>query len=188
MIRPVYFGNELEMSMIRRMIGSALLQANVFEEVEHDHTATLQAALVVIIVSISTALGSYFTFGGNFIIAVAAGIIFGLGKWVVWAFITYIIGTKLFNTEATEANWGQMARGTAFSQSPGVLFVFAPLPVVGQTLVVIVSIWQLCAMTLAVKQVLDYRSIWRAVGVVVVGFLVVAVPMVILQAMVGVPA
>ena len=81
-----------------------------------------------------------------------------------------------------------MARGTAFSQSPGVLFVFAPFPVVGQTLVVIVSIWQLCAMTLAVKQVLDYRSIWRAVGVVVVGFLVVAVPMVILQAMVGVPA
>ena len=68
MIRPVYFGNELEMSMIRRMIGSALLRANVFEEVEHDHTATLQAALVVIIVSISTALGSYFTFGGNFII------------------------------------------------------------------------------------------------------------------------
>ena len=52
----------------------------------------------------------------------------------------------------------------------------------------IVSLWQLCAMTLAVKQVLDYRSIWRAVGVVVVGFLIVAVPMLILQAMVGVPA
>ena len=174
--------------MIRRMIGAALLQGPIYEEVENDHTATLQAALVVIIVSISTALGSYFTFGGNFIIALAAGIIFGLGKWAVWAFITYIIGTKLFNTEDTHANWSQMARGTAFSQAPGVLFIFAALPVIGQMLVVMVSIWQLCAMTMAVKHVLDYRSIWRAVGVVVVGFLVVAVPMVILQAMVGVPA
>ena len=90
--------------MIRRMIGAALLQGPIYEEVENDHTATLQAALVVIIVSISTALGSYFTFGGNFIIALAAGIIFGLGKWAVWAFITYIIGTKLFNTEDTHAN------------------------------------------------------------------------------------
>ena len=66
--------------------------------------------------------------------------------------------------------------------------IFAPLPVGGQILVVIVSLWQLCAMTLAVKQVLDYRSIWRAVGVAVVGFLIVAVSMLILQAMVGVPA
>ncbi len=174
--------------MIRRMIGAALLQPSMFEEVEHDHTATLQAAMVVIIVAIATALGSYFTFGGNFIIAIAAGVVFGLVKWAIWAFITYIIGTKLFNTEGTHATWSQMARGTAFSQAPGVLFVFSALPIIGQFLLVMVSIWQLCAMTMAVKQVLDYRSMWRAVGVVVVGFIIVAVPIVIIQAMVGVPA
>ena len=32
------------------------------------------------------------------------------------------------------------------------------------------SIWQLVAMVVAVRQALDYESTWRAVGVVVVGF------------------
>ena len=172
--------------MLKRMIGASLLRTSVYEEVEHDTNATLQAALVVVIVSVATALGGYFTFGGNIILALVSGIIFGIVQWAVWAFLTYMVGTKIFNTENTHANWGQMARGTAFAQTPGIFLVFCFLPVVGPAFGVIAGIWKLATMTIAVKQVLDYDSIWRAVGVVMVGFLIVLVPVLIINAIAGV--
>ena len=173
--------------MLKRMIGAALLRTSVYEEVEHDTNATLQAALVVVVVSIATAFGGYLTFGGNIIWALASGIILGVVQWAVWAFITYVVGTKIFNTENTHADWGQMARGTAFAQTPGVLLVFSFLPGVGPIIGMLAGIWKLVAMTVGVKQVLDYDSIWRAVGVVIVGLLVVLVPLFIIVMMVGVP-
>ena len=41
----------------------------------------------------------------------------------------------------------------------------------------IASIWQLAAMVIAVRQALDYQSTWRAVGVVVIGFLIIVIPL-----------
>jgi len=37
------------------------------------------------------------------------------------------------------------------------------------------AIWMLVAMIVAVRQALDYQSTWRAIGVVVIGFLVQAI-------------
>ena len=37
------------------------------------------------------------------------------------------------------------------------------------------GIWMLIAMVIAVRQALDYQSTWRAIGVVVIGFLVQAI-------------
>jgi hypothetical protein len=37
------------------------------------------------------------------------------------------------------------------------------------------AIWMLVAMIIAVRQALDYKSTWRAVGVVVTGFIIQSV-------------
>ena len=59
------------------------------------------------------------------------------------------------------------------------------LPVVGPIIVFIASIWQLAAMVTAVRQALDYHSTWRAVGVVVIGFLIVVIPLGIVGMMIA---
>ncbi len=41
------------------MIGAAMLDVSVYEEVEHDQTATTQAAIVVGIVAVCGAIGSW---------------------------------------------------------------------------------------------------------------------------------
>ena len=43
--------------MVERMLGASLLNSDTYEDVEHDRGATIQAALVVILVSISGAIG-----------------------------------------------------------------------------------------------------------------------------------
>ena len=167
--------------MLQRMIGAARLDAHTFEEVEDDHGATSQAMLVVIIVSIATAIGGLAA--ADFpIVGLIFGIIRGLVGWALWALVTYWVGTTILNTPGTDANWGQLARTTGFAQTPGVLQVFLFIPGIGVPIAVIASIWQFVAMVIAVRHALDYESTWRAVGVVVIGFVSAIIPLMIVGA------
>ena len=47
------------------------------------------------------------------------------------------------------------------------------------------SIWMFIAMVIAVRQALDYQSTWRAIGVVVIGFLVQAIILVMMFRLFG---
>lgn len=164
--------------MIQRMINAALLRVDTYEEVEADKSATLQAMLVVLIVALATGIGALGTrattdqadVAALGFVGVALGTVVGLVGWAVWALITYFVGTTLFNTPNTHADWGELARTLGFAQSPGVLKVLGIIPTVGPLLFAAVSIWQLVAMVIAIRQALDYSSTLRAVGVAVVGF------------------
>ena len=85
------------------------------------------------------------------------------------------LGTTIFKTPETEANWGQLARTLGYAQSPEVFKVFAVIPTIGPFVFAVVSIWQLVAMVIAIRQALDYTSTLRAIGVTVVGFIAYAV-------------
>ena len=115
--------------MLERMMRAARLDVHLYEEVEADRSATSQAMRVVVLVAIASGIGTLGAGGGPF--GLLFGVIVGLLNWVVWAYITYIIGTTIFSTPETEADWGQLARTTGFAQSPGVLRVFGFIPVLG---------------------------------------------------------
>lgn len=163
--------------MLARMMGAARLNVVTFEEVESDSSATKQAMLVVIFVSIAGAIGGLS--GGP--LGLIAGLLFGLIQWAAWAGVTYFIGTTILKTPGTQADWGQLARTTGFAQTPGLLKVLSFLPAVGPLIFLVASIWQLVAMVIAVRQALDYQSTGRAIGVVVIGFLIVVIPLGILR-------
>lgn len=165
--------------MLRRMIGAARLDGHIFEEVEADSGATRQALLVVVIVSIAAAIGGLAA-ADNLFAGLIFGIVRGLVGWALWALVTYWVGTTILKTPETHANWGQLARTTGFAQTPGVLQVFAFIPVIGGLIALLASIWQLLAMVKAVRHALDYESTLRAVGVVVIGFIIVILPLIII--------
>ena len=159
-------------SIIDRMIGAARLRVSTFEDVEADRSATRQAVLVVIAVAIATGIGSVGGGGAGLL----GGVAFSLVGWATWAFLTYLVGTRLLATPQTHADWGQLARALAFAQSPGVFKVLGGIPGIGPLLFFVASLWQLVAMVIAVRQALDYESTWRAVGVV----LLAAIPYILL--------
>jgi len=170
--------------MISRMIGAARLNPQTFEEVEADSSATYQALLVVVLVALATGVGRL-SLGG--VRGLIGGVVIALVGWALWAGITYLIGIILFRTAETHASWGQLARTLGFAQSPGIFKVFGLIPGVGQVIFYAVSIWQLAAMVIAVRQALDYASTWRAIGVVVVGFIPYVALLVLLQLLFGRP-
>jgi hypothetical protein len=78
-------------SMLQRMIGAARLEVDVFEDVEHDTTATGQAAAVVAIVAVCAAIGASGMGTGGVIGSLLAAFI----GWLVWSWLTYFIGGSL---------------------------------------------------------------------------------------------
>jgi len=153
---------------VDRMKGAALLSVPTFEEVERDRDATMQALGVVVLVAICAGIGML-GLGGIFFVR---GIIASLVSWAIWAGLVWLIGTKMLPEPQTRSDWGEIARTTGFAQAPGVLLVLGIIPLLGTLIVLAVNIWMLVAMVIAVRQALDYNDTWRAIAVVVIGWIV----------------
>ena len=174
--------------MLVRMLGAARLDSATYEDVEHDRGATLQAMLVVVIVSIAGGVGGFLAGDADLIRGVIFGVIRGLLSWAVWAAAAMLIGTTILKTSETQADWGQLARGTGFAQTPGILNILVFIPIAGLVIGLVVFFWQLAAMLIAVRQTLDYNSLWRAFFVVLIALIPVLIVNVILFAVLRIGA
>ena len=166
---------------INRMIRASKLDASLYEEVEADKSATLQAALVVVLSSLAAGVGAISLGASNFLMAPILSLI----SWYIWAYLIYIIGTKLFPEQNTKADHGQLLRTIGFSSAPGLIRIFGFTPDLMSITFIGAGIWMLIAMVIAVRQALDYQSTWRAIGVVVIGFLVQAIFLVMILRLFG---
>ena len=75
-----------------------------------------------------------------------------LGSWVLWAGITYLIGERIFQGEAT---WGELLRTLGFAKAPGVLYLLGVVPLLGTPVGAVVGIWMLVTAFIAIRQALD---------------------------------
>ena len=161
--------------MLARMIGAATLNRDTYEDVEHDRGATWQAALVVVLVSISGAIGGALSGDTGLVSGIIVGVIGGVVWWAMWAAGCWLVGTKILSTPETRADWGELARGTGFAQTPGLLSVLVFIPYAGGAIAAVIFVWRFVAMLTAVQASLDYNSMWRAFFVVLIAFIPVLI-------------
>ena len=166
---------------VNRIIRACKLDTTLYEEVEADKSATLQAALVVVLSSLAAGVGALSLGASNFLMAPILSLI----SWYIWAYLIYLIGTKFFPEPNTKADHGQLLRTIGFSSAPGLIRIFGFTPELMSITFIGAGIWMLVAMVIAVRQALDYESTWRAIGVVLIGFLVQAIVLVILLRIIG---
>ena len=168
--------------MLARMLGAALLKRDTFEDVEHDRSATRQAMLVVVLVSISGAIGGVLSGDAGLIMGLVLGIVGGIVWWALWALGCWLVGTTILNTPETRADWGELARGIGFAQTPGLLSVLVFIPYAGGAIAFVIFVWRFVAMLMAVQASLDYNSMWRAFFVVLIAFIPVLIVTVVIFA------
>ena len=169
-------------SLTDRMIRAAKLDVNLYEEVEADKSAMGQAMAVVILASVAAGIG---TIGAIGIMGLVLGSIAALLGWFIWAFLTYYIGTRLLPEPQTKSDYGELLRTIGFSSSPGVLRVVGVIPYLGGAFNFLIGIWMLVAMVVAVRQALDYKRTWRAIGVCLIGWVIQFVILVLLSGLFG---
>lgn len=168
-------------TLVERAIGAARLDAGIYEEIEHDPAALGQAMTVVAIASVAAGIGAAHGGAG----AIVVGIVTSLIGWVIWATLTWLVGTKMLPEPTTNATLGELLRTLGFSAAPGVLSVLGFLPVIGAVIALVALGWQLAAMVVAVRAALDYAANGRAIAVCLIGFLVYLLVIIVVSGMIG---
>ena len=156
-------------SLTQRMIRAAKLDVRLYEEVEADPKTMGQAMTVVALASVAAGLGTISQTG---MIGLIWGTIGAFVGWYIWAFITYIIGTKLLPEPQTHADHGQLLRTLGFAAAPGVIRIGGIVPLLGGLVQLTAAIWMLITMVVAVRQALDYTGTGRALGVCAIGWII----------------
>lgn len=153
-------------SFTERVIRAARLDATLYEEVEADRSATRQALTVVALSAVAAGIGS---FGQSWVAAPVAMVILSLISWVIWAGVTWVIGTKLLPEAETKSDMGELLRTLGFASAPGLIQVFQIIPGIRALVMIVAMLWMIAATVIAVRQALDYKSTVRAVIVVLIG-------------------
>ena len=155
---------------LNRIFRSVKIDPEVFNEVQKDKKATLSAAFVVILSSSAAGVGAVSLGASNFILAP----IFSLISWFVWAYIVYFVGVKLFPDPKTKTTQFALLRAIGFSSAPGIIRIFG----FNESLMTVTFIgsafWMLVCMVVAVKETLNYKSLWKSLGVVIISWFVQA--------------
>ncbi len=170
--------------MINRIKGVLSLDIYTFEEIEHDENATGQAALVAIVASLLAALGISFgpaliqtqtasSNSGSPVVNFLIITVWAIVAWLIWAGVTYFVGTKIFHGEAT---YGEMLRVTGYSFAPMAFLIFSAIPCVGLAIALLVFVWSLGAVFMAVRAGLDL-DFGRTLVTVIIGWVLYAIGM-----------
>jgi hypothetical protein len=158
---------------IHRFIGALALDSDAFEDIEHDRRANLQSVLVVMVVCLAggwAALGS----GRAGVDAWVGGAIVALGAWLMWAGFIASIGTMTIPEPETRSELPELLRVLGFATAPGVFIALAALTTAAPLVTAMVGCWIMCASVIAVRQALDYRHFARAIAVCVLGAILTA--------------
>ncbi len=155
------------MNYFQRLQKAIFLDVNFYEEVEKDKKFTDQAMMTVVLVAVVQGL----MIGGLAPISLVQGIMGSLIRFVIWAFFIAFVGTRILPEPETESNTGELIRTLGFAYAPGLLVILKVFPVINYFIDPVVLILQIAAMTIAVRQALDFNSTVRAVGVCIVAFI-----------------
>jgi hypothetical protein len=156
-----------------RVVGALKLDANTFEDIERDPTAMGQAVSIIALAALASNLGQIWRLGfGVMLIGVCSSLV----GYVIWSVVVWLAGTKLMPDPATKADFPETFRTIAFAAAPGLIGVVTIIPFLGWLLMLILTpvilIWSMAAMVVAVRSVLDYSETFKAVIVVLIGFVV----------------
>jgi hypothetical protein len=161
---------------LNRIYRSIKIDPEVFDEVQKDKNATIAAGIVVVLSSLAAGVGASHLGAVNFFLAPALSLI----TWFVWAYIVYFVGVKLFPDPRTKTTQAALLRSIGFSSAPGMIRILGFNEDLMSVMFVGSAFWMLACMIVAVKQTLNYKSLWKALGVVVIAWLTQAFMLIII--------
>ena len=84
------------------------------------------------------------------------------------------ITNRWFPDAKTKTTHAALLRAIGFSSAPGIIRVFSFTPELMTVTFIGSALWMLACMVVAVRQTLNFKSLWKALGVVVMSWFVQA--------------
>jgi hypothetical protein len=153
---------------LNRLYRAALLDVDLFREVVADTQALRQAMIAAFLYSAAAAYGS---FGRVGVVGINIAMVSTLISWYIWVFMTYFAGARLFPEAQTTPDRKAVVRAMGFASSPGLIRLLGLMPGMSSIALLVATLWMIVTSTAAVKQALNYTSIYRAAGVCLIGWI-----------------
>ena len=156
--------------IIQRLVRIARFDMSVYEEIEHDENANVEAAVVVLVAAFLSALGAAVGgagFGG-FVSRFLVGVLL---NWLLWSYVTMFIGTRLFGGEAS---FWEMARTLGYANAPAALGILGAIACIGWLIGIAAWVLSLVIGFFAVREALDLPTD-KAIITIVIGWVVMLV-------------
>lgn len=155
--------------MLERIMRVFKLDASVFREIAEDKAAMTQAAIIVVVVSLLSALGLAVGVAitetgsaiGAFFGTLLSGILLG---WILWAVLTYAVGVFLFKGKT---DIPEMMRVLGYANAPNLLGVFAIIPCVGWLAALVGWVLSLIAGVIAIREAMEFDTVKAVVTVLI---------------------
>ncbi|MBC7234513.1 MAG: YIP1 family protein [Chloroflexi bacterium] len=166
--------------IVARVMRVIRLDKTVFAEIEHDEAANTEAFIVVVAAAFLAAIGQGIagrSFGA-FISRLLLGPIVG---WLLWSWVTQVVGTKLFQGEAT---FWEMARTLGYANAPTALGLLAFIPCVGPIISLAAWVLSLIVGFYAVREALDLPTD-KSILTIIIGWIVVVVVSIVVGVVFG---
>jgi|YNPNPStandDraft_1061719.scaffolds.fasta_scaffold23440_2 hypothetical protein len=162
--------------ILNRLVRMVKFDAKVWEEIEHDEEANMEALVIVLAASLLSAIGSAVAQRsvGAFFATLISG---ALLNWLLWSWLTMFIGTKLFQGQAT---FWEMARTLGYANAPVALGLLAVIPCLGVFIGLLGLVLAVVFGFFAVREALDLPT-EKAIITIVIGWVILVVINVLLN-------
>ena len=97
--------------------------------------------------------------------------------WFVWAILIFIIGGKIFPEKNIKINFKKVLTAVGYAHSPGILRFFAVTPEMVIPIIIFTQFWIFASLIVCTREILNYKSNFKSIGVVLISFLVISIVM-----------
>jgi len=154
--------------IFKRIMRAALLDKEFYKEVEADPSLNQEALMIVVAVSVIGGIGSFFAGliagkpGAAFLALIVTSAI-GVANYYVWAYVTFYIGTNLFEGDADP---GELLRVLGYASAPQLLGLLGFIPCIGWLIALAGAVWALVAGFYGIREALDLDTTETLITVV----------------------
>jgi hypothetical protein len=168
--------------MLNRIIRAIRLDRTLYREVADNPRYMTEAFLVVLLVALISSLG---TLGGaaqdgNGLIAYIAEVInqllFG---WLLWAVVSYFVGSSFFGGRSSV---NEMLRVLAYAATPRLLGVFGFIWCIGPLLALLGWILSIAAAVVAIRESMEFDTV-RALVTALIGYILFIIAAIVIRLM-----
>lgn len=169
--------------MINRLIGVLTLKAPVYKEIAEDATANGQAAIIVIVAAILSAIGGYTGAAAlatqlgapapNMVAVIVQQVAGGLIGWAVGSWLLSFVAKTIFKGDTST---GEMLRVNGYTRAFGLLGILGIIPVLGAIIGFVTAILGIIGNIIGIREAAGFdttKAILTAVIAGVITFLIV---------------
>tara|TARA_B100001996_G_scaffold317107_1_gene260342 strand:+ start:109 stop:654 length:546 start_codon:yes stop_codon:yes gene_type:complete len=95
--------------------------------------------------------------------------------WLVWAIFIYVIGVKIFPDKESNVPFKKVLIAVGYAHAPGLIRFFAITPELVIPIIFLTQFWIFASLIIATKHILQLKSNFKALGVVFLSFLIIAI-------------